>query len=364
MPQFGCSKPEFQFNLVEVAVQENARGAEITTPAKRLEWIQDILQNSFGTPDEPVARKETGLDLEKIKRAAGPVGSDQEGSGHGLYRQHCARCHGLTGDGKGPVARVLNPYPRDFRRGIFKFKSTARTAKPTDEDLMRILHYGIPDTAMPSFKRLPEAQREVLVEYVKYLSIRGEMEIKLIYYVVVEADHEEPLDTGKEPLIENIFSAVAESWKIASESVVHPKTPPTKLDPPEAMEKSIARGRKLFYDTGKGNCISCHGETAQSDGETEDFDDWNKPIKPEWIALGALPRRPTEPRNLRRGVFRGGRQPLDLYRRIYAGIHGTTMPGYKTVLIHGEDDQMIWDLVNYVRNLPNEPEPQIPAEKR
>ena len=40
----------------------------------------------------------------------------------GLYRQHCVHCHGITGDGAGPTAQFLMPYPRDFRTGEFKFK--------------------------------------------------------------------------------------------------------------------------------------------------------------------------------------------------------------------------------------------------
>ena len=31
---------------------------------------------------------------------------------HRLYREHCAHCHGISGDGVGPTAVFLNPYPR------------------------------------------------------------------------------------------------------------------------------------------------------------------------------------------------------------------------------------------------------------
>ena len=86
--------------------------------------IANILDAMFGTPDEPFALPETGLDLRKLKMAAGPVWSDRAGGKHGLYRRHCAHCHGITGDGHGPTAPILNPYPRDYRPGMFKFKST------------------------------------------------------------------------------------------------------------------------------------------------------------------------------------------------------------------------------------------------
>lgn len=71
---------------------------------------------------------------------------------------------------------------------------------------------------------------------------------------------------------------------------------------------------------------------------------------------------PQQPRDLTRGVYRGGRRPLDLYRRIHAGIKGTQMAGFGTAL---KDDQ-IWDVVNYVTSLPyesNAPSTAVPAQQ-
>jgi len=48
------------------------------------------------------------------------------------------------------------------------------------------------------------------------------------------------------------------------------------------------------------------------------------------------------------GQYRGGRRPVDLYRRIYAGIKGTPMPGASSSLKPEE----IWDIVNYVLDVP------------
>src|SRR5205807_5778428 len=101
-------------------------------------------------------------------------------SPRGLYREHCAHCHGITGDGVGPTAAFLNPYPRDYRKGQFKFKSTPAGFKPTHADLKKIVLDGVPGTAMPSFKLLPDLEVEALVEYVRYLSIRGEIERRLL----------------------------------------------------------------------------------------------------------------------------------------------------------------------------------------
>ena len=69
----------------------------------------------------------------------------------------------------------------------------------------------------------------------------------------------------------------------------------------------------------------------------------------EYVALGALEPRTARPRNLRLGIYRGGRRPVDLYWRIRNGIDGTPMPAGQKLT-----DEQVWSLVDYVRNLPYE----------
>ena len=137
------------------------------------------MEKLFGTPDKPVVPEGVDLDKELLAIAAGPVGSDENDNPRGLFRKHCVACHGISGDGAGPNAAALMPYPRDYRPGVFKYTSTAGGGKPVREDLLRTLQTGIPGTAMPSFGKLPQRQLESLVEYVKYLSLRGETELYL-----------------------------------------------------------------------------------------------------------------------------------------------------------------------------------------
>ena len=56
------------------------------------------------------------------------------------------------------------------------------------------------------------------------------------------------------------------------------------------------------------------------------------------------------PRDLHRGIYRGGRRPIDIYRRIVVGIKGTPMPGTANKL----QPEQVWDLVNYVLSIPTE----------
>jgi mono/diheme cytochrome c family protein len=364
----GCGRTppaSFRANLVEATKQR-------LTPDQERQ-VATILEAMFGTPDQPFVLPEAGLDLAKLQLAAGPVRSDIVGRKNGLYREHCSHCHGITGDGMGPTAAFLNPYPRDYRPGVFKFKSTERADKPTHADLVRILHNGIAGTSMPSFALLSEVQVDALAEYVKYLAIRGETELSLVRaFFELDDDAQGKLPETREFLVGETLTVVADRWKSAADAAIPVPEMPADLD----LTASIAKGRELFYGD-KANCVKCHGPTALGDGQANDYDDWNKPIV-EWkkelagaedrawaaraagvIAGDALEPRTIPPRNLRQGIYRGGRRPLDLYYRIHAGINGAPMPAAKGT-ISPED---IWHIVNYVRSLPYELDGELGADR-
>lgn len=375
----GCGKsepPVFHLNMIAI------NQAQI--PVEQQKELANILEALYGTPDEPFVLADTGLDLAKLKSAAGPVRSDQFGREGGLYRRQCGHCHGTTGDGRGPTALLLNPYPRDYRQGKFKFKSTERAAKPTTIDLDRVIRHGIPGTAMPAFGLLPESQIAALTEYVKYLSLRGETELRLIN-AIADLSEGEKLAATREGLVDEIVKPLAETWTTASESIINPEP-----HPEGEAAASVAAGRELYYGA-KANCVKCHGPGELGDGQTNDYDDWTKPLVEmaksiaseresldtnadldstqrreiqARLALSSLiletdslPPRNAIPRNLRQGIYRGGRAPVDLYRRIYAGINGAPMPGVGPATPGAAGtltNDEIWNLVDYVRSLPYE----------
>jgi hypothetical protein len=80
----------------------------------------------------------------------------------------------------------------------------------------------------------------------------------------------------------------------------------------------------------------------------------------------ALRPRPIPPRNLRLGLYRGGRRPIDLYRRLYTGINGAPMPGVGPSGPGGKGsvaDAEIWHIVNYIRSLPYEFDGELGADR-
>lgn len=244
----GCGAPVAEFRRYETyrRLQEKSLGIdektnqEVRFTPQQCQNVDEILAAMFGTPDKPTVPQLADADVSQVVNvnllhlAAGPVGSDQTGRPTGLYREHCAHCHGVTGDGNGPTAAFLNPYPRDYRPARFKFKSTPIGTRPTHDDLKKIVTEGIPGTAMPSFRLLPEQEVEALVHYVKYLSLRGQMERRL-YETLKDLEPEEriidpaPADTTaaktlfKERLsaIQGLASEVVGEWISAEEFDTH-----------------------------------------------------------------------------------------------------------------------------------------------
>lgn len=389
----GCAKPPaFQFNSVARRTAENGEPFS----ERKVQDVANVLTALFGTPDDPAfpnaksfhwvieydegysEQLATLVDIGRLKRAAGPVGTDENGKSVGLYREHCAHCHGISGDGNGPTAITLDPYPRDFRNGVFKFKSTTGKARPSDDDLMRILNDGVHGTAMPSFRFvLTEEEKKALIEYVKYLSIRGEVELALWdFTATLDKDGRLPLvfaegyDELSEEKKDEIFSwfedegvrieSIFRSWVTASKKplIKEPTAPPENFasDHPKHFEL-IDRGRVIFHGKKLGACTQCHGETGYGDGELGNYDIWNKWAKGKsdediqaMIATGVLPPRTVDPRNFRDGIFRGGRDPVQLFYRIKNGIQGSEMPGAATLT-----DEEVWCLVAFVRHLKDEP---------
>jgi mono/diheme cytochrome c family protein len=357
----GCSAatgPQFSLNT------EGRDPNSITTAQRNA--ILDTLSRLFGTPDEPRLPDGVTGRIERLKTAAGPIRGDAQGQQWGLFRRHCASCHGIGGDATGPAAAALDPYPRDFRDGVFKWSSTSAGRKPLADGLRRTLRRGVPGTAMPSFAKLAGGERDALVEYVRYLSIRGQTEQYLLEAVV---DEDSPLPLAVPEVIEQGVLPPAKSWDDAPAGLVVcvPRGDRAKgsvekgevVVPDQQSAASIARGRELFL--GRGQCFKCHGRAGNGRGEqSELYDDWNKrklgatPEETRKLASRFhLPIERLRPRDFTQGVFRGGDRPIDQYRRICAGIAGTPMPpaGPATGNPGLLTPEQIWDVVWFVRSL-------------
>lgn len=306
----------------------------------------------------------------------------QEG-GYALYRKHCLHCHGVSGAGDGPTSTFLYPRPRDYRKGIFKFTSTTTGAKPSRSDLRKTIRHGLHGTSMPSFEALmSDSETEQVIDYMLFLTYRGETELALIDEVA--ATGELTAETAVE-----VSTSVFAKWKAAENQVVNPPIPRTP-----STRESILRGRELFLGktSNKLECTGCHGAKGIGDGpsfinqnifndvvfggdpssqkerlekivEATAEEEAKRSGDPKTGEAAASKLReawknslddwgnPFRPANLNRGIYKGGRRPIDLYWRIAKGINGAKMPAHYPAIDH----EKIWDLVNFVLALPYEP---------
>jgi mono/diheme cytochrome c family protein len=211
-------------------------------------------------------------------------------TGKEIYRAVCATCHGINGNGSGPVAPLLKTKPRDFTKGIFKFRSTPSGQLPTNQDLYFTISMGVHTTAMPSFKMAVAEDRAKVIEYIKTFSAR--------------------------------FSDPKE----------YPLTP-IEIGPPVPFTMaSIAAGRKVYVDM---QCASCHGDGGEGNGPSAKglTDVWGHPIRTRDL---------TEPYESKLA-----NNVTNIYRTFTTGLDGTPMPSYADSL----SNEQRWDLANYVLSL-------------
>ena len=217
-----------------------------------------------------------------------------------VYDTNCASCHGKGGRGDGLSAGLLNPAPRDFTKGVYKFRSTASGSPPSDDDLVRVISSGLPGTSMPGWKsRLTSAQIGALVSYVKAFS---------------------PRFTTERP------------------------TPVTVAPAVVSTADSISKGRKVYADL---SCGACHGDTGTPSGGVAAIlkDDWGHDLRAADL---------TQP-----WTFRGGATPVDIYLRVKTGIDGTPMPPFAD----SAKDPDLWNLANYVASLGRKPTWKMTADE-
>ncbi|MCP5038668.1 MAG: c-type cytochrome [Rhodobacteraceae bacterium] len=220
-------------------------------------------------------------------------------AGRGIYIERCSFCHGLLGDGNGPAANYLDPRPRDFTLGTFKFRTTHSGELPTDNDLFRTVSRGLPGTAMQAFddtlikNGLSEEERWQVISYIKTFAYEFE-------------------DPDLDPVANGLVISLPDNPA--------PYTPET-----------IARGADVFE---RAKCWSCHGMLGRGDGNAEfREDDWGFPIRI---------RNVTHPWKIK-----AGGEVEDIYMRFTSGISGTPMPSFVKSL----DEADRWDLANYIKSL-------------
>jgi mono/diheme cytochrome c family protein len=253
-----------------------------------------------------------------------------QASGQKLFAQHCAGCHGTLGDGKGPAAAFLFPKPRDFRFGKYRLVST-ENAVPSQADLDAILVRGMPGSSMPSWAHLKPEDRAQLIQEIYRLSVDGARDRYVLNLKKEQGLSDEEI---KAQDVQVEIAAYARARTTPSEAAVVPA-----IALPDAA--AIERGKEHFVKQG---CVSCHGNEGKGDGVKKMADDEGYP---------------TRPRDLTRGIYKGGHDPASLFLRVARGMPGTPMPSAPAL-----SETQVVDLVHFLRSLSTEEQRQAPVLKR
>jgi mono/diheme cytochrome c family protein len=99
-------------------------------------------------------------------------------------------------------------------------------------------------------------------------------------------------------------------------------------NPVEATTESIAKGKELYFDRNKGNCVFCHGDTGAGNEAN-------------------LPRLRRKPADLTNKEHMTAMTDGELFWKISKGIKGI-MPAGENKMKEPEER---WHVVNYIRTL-------------
>ena len=214
-------------------------------------------------------------------------GKDLLHLGATVYKHMCVYCHGDDGDGGGKAMAYLYPWPRDFRQGVFKYRTTPFGSIPLDKDIYRTISRGVPGTAMPAWGgALSEDETWGVVEYIKKFSKRFERE---------------------------------QPRKAITVGSVPPSTP-----------ESVEKGKKVYQEM---RCARCHGTDLQGDGPIahELYDIWDHRVFVYEL---------TDP-----NTYKFGFNKKDLFLILTTGIDGTPMKSYSYLT-----DEERWNLASYIES--------------
>jgi DMSO reductase family type II enzyme heme b subunit len=218
-----------------------------------------------------------------------------------VYDKRCAWCHGEKGAGNGPAAEFLNPSPRDFTSGVYKWKSTPfDEIAPSDDDLAGMIKGGRTHNAITGWTGMSGTSMPGWADTLDDREVAG-LAAFIKKFAELEAPAKGPVDLSKQI---------------------------------KSSRESIERGRKVFKD----RCSECHGEEGRGDGTKKLKDDWGGR---------------TWPRDLTKGwSFRVSNDPKDIYTRVTVGIPGTQMPSFadpSSTKKLTQDER--WDVANYAASL-------------
>jgi len=173
--------------------------------------------------------------------------------GKQVFAANCAPCHGVDGYGNGPRAAGLNPPPRNYHTGVFRFGTSVLTMYHTVTN-------GSPGTSMPSFVALSPEERMAVIHYIRQDFIP---KAALQHNTAVQLEAiEAPETAGPAPLppLNPVPSGPRIPIAVAMQIVAAGAQPAGAGGPaPAPGAVDLALGGELY----RTRCQSCHGAQGQ-----------------------------------------------------------------------------------------------------
>jgi mono/diheme cytochrome c family protein len=204
----------------------------------------------FHKPPPPGAA--TAVDLRPLLKPTPKLLAE----GKQVFAANCAPCHGIDGYGNGPRAAGLNPPPRNYHTGVFRYGTSVLTMYHTVTN-------GSPGTSMPSFVALSPEERMAVIHYIrqnfipkKALQHNTPAQLEAIETPASNAPAALP---PLQPVPNGPRIPIAVAMQIVAQEAAATPPAPMAAAPPDNVTPDVRQG-KAIYQT---RCQSCHGLVGQ-----------------------------------------------------------------------------------------------------
>ena len=252
-----------------------------------------------------------------------------------LFMVNCASCHGQNGMGDGPAAAALNPKPRNFHEGYWKYGGGIARVVQT-------ISTGSPGTAMAAFTNLSIEERFAIAHYERSFAPKQEEDkpADLAWLGPIGGTPEKggtaPGGVLGGPAKPTPTIPIEVALRLMTEPA--PSVAPMGSVPPPSGE---GRGAALYGE----RCASCHGASGEGGVRVR--------------MLGSAPYAyvTTLPLSANRAGWMGGGGRFE--KLVLEGIPGYVMPGNGD--LSSEDVRALYDFATSMRSRQGSTPPGSPA---
>src|SRR5262249_40428274 len=147
------------------------------------------------------------------------------------------------------------------------FKETVGGAKPRTDALLREIRRGVPGTSMQPFDLIPDEELRSVTAYVVHLSLRGEVEFRVLKSLLGDGGDPDAVDVMTEcrVALEKCF----DQWQVAQVPSEVPQPVILVISEGTVLPDAIRRGQRTYAGHG---CAGCHQDYGRT--PTYRFDTW------------------------------------------------------------------------------------------